>query len=225
MKMNPLVCFAAAAAILFATNGAATSTHLTIAPRSTLLLNGSSNLAKWRCSGSALNGSMDVAAPIEKINTVIDRIEDGNIAAWMSDPASATFPQPKFDLTIPIEALRCSGGRPMERDLVAALKAAHYPDIQFHFLGLKGGVEHDIDRHVYRAMIIGEIALAGARREVEVVATAERVARDRFRIRASLPLRMTDFGVDPPRALLGLLRAANDLTVEMDLVLEVDNHA
>ncbi|HYS54369.1 MAG TPA: YceI family protein [Thermoanaerobaculia bacterium] len=223
--MNSLMCFAATAAMLCATNGVATTTRLTVAPRSTLLLQGSSNLAKWRCSGSTLNGSMYVAAPIEKINAVIDRIEEGDVGAWMSEPAAATFPQPRFELTIPIEALRCTGGRPMERDLVAALKAAHYPDITFRFVRLKGGVEHDIDRHLYRVVILGEISLAGTTRDVEIVATAERLASDRFRIQAALPLRMTDFGVNPPRALLGLLRAADDLTVEMDLFLQVDSHA
>jgi YceI-like domain len=223
--MHSLACFAVTTVLLLATNGVAVPTRLIVVPRSTVLLNGSSNVAKWRCSGSTLSGAMEVAAPIEKINAVIDRIEDGNIAVWMADRSSASFPQPQFDLTIPIEALRCTGGRPMERDMVAALKAAHYPDIEFHFVGLKGGVEHDIDQHLYRAVIVGEISLAGSKRSMEIVATAERLANDRFLIRAELPLRMTDFGVNPPRALFGMVRAADQLTVELYLVLQVDSHA
>src|SRR5919201_1580656 len=87
--------------LLVARTGRAAITRLAIAPGSTLRLEGSSNLAGWRCRGTAMSGSMEVDAPIDKINEVIDRIEDGNMSVWMSDPSGARFPQPRFELSIP----------------------------------------------------------------------------------------------------------------------------
>ncbi len=62
--MKPLVCFAAIAVILIGTDAAsaAVSTQLVIAPRSSLVLSGSSNVTGWRCTGTTLEGRMDVAA-------------------------------------------------------------------------------------------------------------------------------------------------------------------
>jgi len=223
--MKTLTCFAAAIlALTVSASDVAGTTRLTIAPRSTLLLNGTSNVTRWRCSGSTLTGLMEVAAPLQKINEVIDHVEDGQIAIWMANPEAARFPQPRFDLTIPIDALRCSGGRRMERDMVAALKADRYPAIHVRFVELRGAVQHDIDQRLYRVVVQTEVSLAGVTRALELVVTAERVANDRFRIRAELPLRMTDFGVTPPKALFGIVRAGDRLTVELNLLLEAESH-
>lgn len=65
--MKRLACFAVAA-IVGSRCAAASAAHLQIASPSSLALDGSSNIARWRCSGETLNGSMDVSAPMEKIN-------------------------------------------------------------------------------------------------------------------------------------------------------------
>ena len=39
---------------------------------------------------------------------------------------------------------------------------------------------------------------------------------DRFRIRAEMPVRMTDFGITPPTALFGIVKARNELTVRFE---------
>jgi len=211
--------------LLAVTPDRAGTTRLAAAPRSTLVLTGSSNLAQWQCRGMALSGTMDIDAPIEKINEVIDRVEDGNMSVWMSDPSGGRFPQPRFELTVPVDTLRCTGGRPMERDMRNALKAGRNPMIRFHLLEVSGPIAHDMDQHTYRATIIGQLSLAGVERDIELSVWAERVARNRFRLRSELPLRMSDFGITPPRALLGLIQANDHLTVEFDLLLEVAPNA
>ena len=46
----------------------------------------------------------------------------------------------------------------------------------------------------------------------------------RFRLRGGLPLRMTDFGIQPPVALFGLIRARDELWVSVDLNVELAAH-
>ena len=213
-----LLC--AATLLLLAVSAAPSDTRLSVAPQSSLLLNGSSNVAPWRCTGTTLNGSMEVAEPIDKINGVIDHIEDGQIQALMDNPAGARFPQPTFDLMIPIETLRCTGGRPMENDMRGALKAQQFPAIRFRFTQMHGGIEHDIDRNTYEATIEGQLSLAGHTRDIRLRVEAERVSKSLFRMHAQLPLKMTDFGIAPPSAFFGMLRAADQLSVEFNLFLQ-----
>jgi hypothetical protein len=201
-------------------SGASGTTSFAIGPRSTLLLTGSSNVAQWRCTGTTLNGTMTVASPLAKINEVIARVEDGNIAKWMANPGEGKFAQPQLDLAIPIATLRCSGGRPMEHDMSRTLKADRHPAIVFHFEGLRSGVTHDIDRHEFRATIAGNLELAGTTRQIELPVTARRVSLTQFRLTAEMPVRMTDFSINPPTALFGMIKAADALTVRFDLTLE-----
>lgn len=192
------------------------ATQFVASSGSRLVLLGSSNVTDWRCSGATLDGRMEVAAPLEQINNVIDRIEDGDVARL--DPRAASFPQPKFRLRVPVDSLRC-GNRQMERDMYKALRADANPTIEFQFDGLVGGVEHDIDARRYRAVVSGVLTLAGAKKNVQVAVEAERIARDRFRLEARLPLRMTDFSITPPTALFGVVRAKNELVVNFELIL------
>ncbi len=206
--------------ILFACTLAASASEparLVSGAASRLVLQGSSNVAPWRCSGETLDGRMEVAAPLARINSLIDRIEDGNVAVLT--PQTASFPQPAFQLTVPVNTLRC-GNRQMERDMYEALRSDAYPTIEFRFLALAGGINHDIDRGSYHATIQGVLSLAGTRRNVSVDVEAQRIARDRFRLRARLPLRMTDFRITPPTALFGVVKAKDELVVHFDLVLQ-----
>lgn len=195
----------------------ADSTRLVSDAPSRLVLQGSSNVAAWRCSGTTLDGTMEVAAPLSHINKLIDRIEDG--AIWQLTPQTATFPAPTFQLQVPVTTLRC-GNRQMERDMYEALRSESFPSIDFTFQGLVGGIDHDIDGRTYRAKIKGVLSLAGARRSVSIDVDAQRISRDRFRLRAKLPLRMTDFRITPPTALFGMVKAKDELVVQFDLYLQ-----
>lgn len=190
---------------------------LVAATGSQLTLEGSSNVKDWRCSGTTLEARMEVAAPLAHINSIIDRIEDGDVARL--DPRAASFPPPTFRLRVPVQSLRC-GNRQMERDMYRALRSEENPVIDFEFQDLLGGIEHDIDAGSYRATIAGTLILGGTERRVKIQVVAERVARDRFRLRARLPLRMTDFRITPPTALFGMVKARDELEVRFDLYLQ-----
>ena len=219
MLTRSLLLAAAVAVAITAAAEPPASTRFVTASPSRLMLEGSSNVAPWRCSGVTIDAQAEVGAPIAKINEVIDRVQDGNIGPYMNDQGGARFPAPEFALSIPVQSLRC-GNSVMERDLANALRADENPTIEFKFLDVVGVVTHDIDTHDYHATIAGELSLAGAKRTIEVTVTAQRLARDRFRLRAELPLRMTDFRVKPPTALLGMIKARDQLVVRFDLVLQ-----
>jgi hypothetical protein len=195
-------------------------TRLAAGAQSAVVLEGSSNVTGWRCRGTSMDADMRVEASAEHINAVIDRIEDGNIGVWMSEPSRGRFPVPQFHLRVPVTSFRC-GNRIMEGDMRRALKADVHPRVEFTFRGLRGGVQHDLDTGLYHATIAGDLSLAGQKHTIDVAVSAQRISRSSFRIRAVLPLQMTDFGVTPPTALFGAIRARDGLTVSFDLMLEM----
>lgn len=199
---------------------AAEATRLTAGAASTVVLEGSSNVTDWRCRGTSIDARMVVATSPDHLNEVIDRIEDGNVGVWMSNRSQGSFPAPEFDLAIPVTTLRC-GNRVMESDLRRALNADAHPAVRFSFRELRGGVRHDLDTGLYHAAIAGDLTLAGVTRTIDLRVSAQRLSRTAFRVRAILPLRMTDFAVTPPSALFGVIRARDNLTVHFDLTLEV----
>ena len=199
---------------------AAGATQLTAGSSSVVVLEGSSNVTSWQCRGTSIEALMLVATSAEHINEVIDRIEDGNIGVWMANPSRGHFPEPRFELAIPVTTFRC-GNRVMESDMRRALKSSAHPSVRFSFRTMRGGIRHDIDSGLYHAEITGDLTLAGVTRTIDLTVSAQRLSRKAFRIRADLPLRMTDFNVTPPTALFGAIRARDTLTVRFDLTLEV----
>lgn len=176
------------------------TTRLVAANPSKLVLEGSSNIASWRCSGTTLEGGMEVAAPLSEI---------GDIGEWIASPT--------FRLRIPVTTLRCGNGR-MERDMYRALRSQSHPSIDFRFVNLVGNVREGVNG-TYHAKIAGVLSLAGSTRNIVVDVEAKRIAPDRIRLRAKLPLRMTDFHITPPTALFGAIKANDALVVHFDLVL------
>lgn len=197
----------------------APATHLIAGPRSTVVLIGTSNVAAWRCTGTTMTASMEVAASLEKINDVIDRVESGDIGIWMADPAAGRFPAPAFSLEVPVRTFRCTGGKPMEADMQKALRAERSPTIRFLLQNLRGAVTHDIDSHSYQGSVAGQLSLAGTTRDINIEVKAQRLARNRFRLSAKLPLHMSDFGIKPPTAFFGMVKASDALLVRFDLTL------
>lgn len=206
--------------LLASAAGAAEATRLTAGGASAVVLEGTSNVTGWRCRGTTIDARMVVATSPEHINNVIDRIEDGNIGVWMDNPSLGRFPTPAFDLGVPVTTFRC-GNRVMESDMRRALKADVHPKVAFAFRELRGGIQHDLDTGLYHADIAGDLTLAGVTRTIGLKVSAQRISRTSFRIQAVLPLRMTDYGVKPPSALFGAIRANNQLTVRFDLTLDI----
>src|SRR5688572_27854505 len=192
--------------LIASTAAAAEATRLTAGTASAVVLDGSSNVADWRCRGTSIDAEMVIATTAAHLNEVIDRVEDGNIGVWMAKPELGRFPAPDFDLNVPVTTFRC-GNRVMESDMREALKADRHPNVAFTFRELRGGVQHDLDTGLYHAAIAGDLTLAGVTRRINLDVSAQRLSRTTFRVRAVLPLRMTDFGITPPSALFGAIRA------------------
>ncbi len=121
-------------------------------------------------------------------------------------------------LNLPIRSLH--GGNPgMDHDMRHALKAKNHPFVRYEFLKLgKASVVLNAQRTkaVLILRIIGKLSIAGKSRllkttvvvhPVWIKGPGQRRSRVVFHIHALTKMRMRDFGITPPTAFWGLIRA------------------
>jgi polyisoprenoid-binding protein YceI len=199
-----------AMALLLAT----ASTQLMTLQPSHLVLDGSANVGRWRCQSRNLQSQMTVAATLPEINAAADRIAE---LAEVSVPSIAT---PEFRLRIPIAAIQCAN-RLMEREMSHALRSSAHPAITFELHDVNGPIRHEASSGRYSAGVEGDLTVAGVTKRIRFPINAWRLSPSSVYVRASIPLKMRDFGVQPPRSLFGLIRARDEIMVYFDLRMSV----
>ena len=63
----------------------------------------------------------------------------------------------------------------------------------------------------------GQLTIHGTSRAQRVTAEGRAVGNGQYRFTGSVPVTMSQFGVDPPTALLGTLRTGDGVTVRFDM--------
>jgi hypothetical protein len=118
-----------------------------------------------------------------------------------------------FEISIPAAKLT-SPREGLDKNMHKALQVKDHPDITFRLLRLE-------PREGAAGAIrgIGVLQIAGVEREVTIDLTTER-KDSTLRVQGQVPLLMTDFGIKPPTAMLGMLKTDPKVTVAFEVVLE-----
>jgi len=104
----------------------------------------------------------------------------------------------------------------MDKKTYSALKADVFPEIRFSFLSKN---EMLSDSREFRGSLRGNLLVAGITKEVTVPFTATINADNTINVTGSLELKMSDFNITPPTALLGTLKTGDKISVYYSLIL------
>ncbi len=129
---------------------------------------------------------------------------------------------PRAEVAVPVASFDC-GDRRMNADFYEAMQAAHHPLIRFELIRTEalGGAEA-----AYQLRAEGRLTIAGTTRRIDMALEGRHLPGDRLRGTGAFSLKMTDFGIDPPSALFGLIKAHDRITVRFDLSATTQpNHA
>jgi polyisoprenoid-binding protein YceI len=103
----------------------------------------------------------------------------------------------------------------LDKNMYKALKVQEYPDITFRL------VRFDLTgKPAGAAKAIGILKIAGVEREVAMDITTKRTGTT-LTVQGRLDLLMTDYGIKPPTAMLGMLKTDPKVTVTFETVLSV----
>jgi polyisoprenoid-binding protein YceI len=119
-----------------------------------------------------------------------------------------------FEIAIPAATL-ASDKEGLDKNMHKALKVKEHPDITFRLLRLepRAGVANGLRG-------VGVLTVAGVPREVALEITTARTDAG-LTVRGQVALLMTDFGIAPPKAMLGMLKTDPKVTITFETVLTI----
>ena len=121
------------------------------------------------------------------------------------------------EVRIPVADFDC-GLAPMNRDFRNALQGDRHPTIRFTLRDADVLAAPSRPGGWARVRALGTLELAGTTRTVSITAEGQDLGDGRVRLRGDHRLRMSDFGIEPPTGMLGLVRAHNGITVRFDVL-------
>lgn len=191
---------ALAMGVTFVATAAAQDTTAPLAIKSAkLTIDGTSNVHDWSASTTAV------------------RVTQAKLAAGVGGPSfwdAVVKPGAveAFEVTIPATKLT-SPRSGLDKNMYKALKTDQHPDIVFRLKSLtpKAGTPGAFTA-------AGTLRVAGVEKAVDLDVTLGRSTQGLV-VKGTTKVLMTDFGIEPPKALLGTVRSAPDVTITFQTVL------
>ena len=188
-----------------------------VADTSVIRLLGTSTVTDWTFESRQVSGDTTVPLPAAVIEQLFLRMKAGERPDLdaIRDAYSAGIVW-KGQLTVPVVSLK-TDSEARRRDMQRALKIDRFPLI---FCTLTNVVEIEYHAVLTNALDIGAsgyLEIAGQQRPVDVPFSAERIGEQLYRIRGETGILMSDFGITPPTALWGLIKAHDAVRVAFDL--------
>jgi polyisoprenoid-binding protein YceI len=118
----------------------------------------------------------------------------------------------QFEVAVPV-AMLTSRDPGLDKNMHRALRMEANRDITFRLAQL----ERDTDGGL---LAVGALRIAGVEREVVLRLRTER-RDDAFAVKGQITLLMTDYGIEPPTAMLGMLKTDPKVKVTFEAVLSV----
>jgi polyisoprenoid-binding protein YceI len=166
----------------------AQSARISLAPTSSIRVEGTSNVHAWHLATSTFSSDIEMAAP--------------------ADPGSKVE---AVTLTIPVTSLK-SGKGGLDKNTYKALNAEKHPNITFRLTSYTAEPKSG----TFAAKVGGLLTVNGVEKPVTLDATISGEP-SALQAVGSTRFRMTDFGVKPVTALMGTIRTGDEVTIRFDL--------
>lgn len=116
------------------------------------------------------------------------------------------------DVSIDVKSLKSTEGSGMDKKAYSALKSDQYPVIHYR---LRGASSDESGEAPHRIGAAGELTIAGVRRDVTLQLLIQPRPDGQMLISTRTRLKMSDFGIKPPTAMFGAIKAGDEVTVDV----------
>lgn len=119
-----------------------------------------------------------------------------------------------IDFSCPVESIK-SDNKIMDNKTYKALNSNKYPEINFRLAN-----PGTLDSERNKLSIDGILTINNKEKEVSIPFNFEKNSQEQISVKGEIPLKMSDFGIDPPTAMLGTLKTGDEITVSWEILLE-----
>jgi polyisoprenoid-binding protein YceI len=117
------------------------------------------------------------------------------------------------EVKIPVESIKSTKGKMMDSKTYDAFNSEKYPFIIFTLTSAK------INQASGIVDAKGNLAMGGATRPIDVQAKYKILPNGELQLTVSKKLKMTDFKMEPPTALMGTIKVGDEVTVIFDVTI------
>ncbi len=125
---------------------------------------------------------------------------------------------PMFEVRIPVKGIKSTKGKIMDNKTYNALKADDHPTIQFKLNKITLKTDNQL-------LASGQLTIAGKVKTVEFPVEYTTQPNQKIQFKGAYTLKMTDYNMDPPTALMGSIKTGDEVTVRFNCLLEPDGNA
>ena len=121
-----------------------------------------------------------------------------------------------FSVEIPVKGIK-SNEKLMDTKTYEAFDADKNPKISFKSTEVNS---LKVDGNEVSVSVTGTMTIAGASRKVTLVSTGKIVKPGVYEFKGSIPVKMTDYKMKPPTAILGVMKVGDDIKLKYSVTFE-----
>ncbi|MDZ4679352.1 MAG: YceI family protein [Saprospiraceae bacterium] len=122
-----------------------------------------------------------------------------------------------LSVEVPVKSIKSTKGSIMDNKTYDALKADSHPNINFK---LEGVTPIKAQTDGYTVTASGNLTFAGSTKKVELTAKGKSNGDGTITFSGSQKIKMTDFGIKPPTALMGTMKVGNEVEVVFSVTMK-----
>ncbi|MCA0153351.1 YceI family protein [Winogradskyella vincentii] len=119
-----------------------------------------------------------------------------------------------LSFTVRAESLK-SGKRGMDKNTYKALKTDKFKTIDFKLLSISNSQK--LSQHEYKLFIVGKLRVSGVEKQIPVELRLK-IDNNKILVEGEKSILMTDFDIEPPKALLGTIKTGNKIRIVFNSV-------
>jgi hypothetical protein len=120
-------------------------------------------------------------------------------------------------ITIPVESIKSEKGRIMDNKTYDAFNYEKYPSIVFTLSNEK------INVATLTAELNGSLVMAGTSRPIKLMTNYKILSNGDLQITGAKKIKMTEFNMEPPVAMMGTIKVGDEVTISFDIILSNTN--
>ena len=125
-----------------------------------------------------------------------------------------------LEIEIPVKGIRSDKGYVMNNKMHQALKIKEFPTITFKMKALKNV---EIQANYQDILLEGSLVIGGKEAPLTIAANSIIKTNGTIAVCGSKVLKMSDFEITPPTALMGVVKTDDEIVIEFHLVLNPKN--